>query len=133
MLVAHYQRATLTGAPPGVEPLRKPHGKSRLLWPIELRRQSRIAVGDGGIGPPVLERAPVLQTGPRDHPHVTDVGSGADGETRTPTYTGSRPAAFTAFATSANSGPSRRARELFSEVVIARGTVKSRHCPYSTA
>ncbi len=27
----------------------------------------------------------------------------------------------------------RGARELFSEVVIARGTVKSRHCPYSTA
>jgi hypothetical protein len=58
-------------------------------------------VGDGGIGPPLLRRAPVLQTGRGTTRRSPKLEKGADGETRTPRYTGSRPAAFTAFATSA--------------------------------
>src|SRR5260370_31136458 len=56
----------------------------------------------------MLGRAPALQTGRGTIRMSPMLNRGADGETRTPTYTGSRPAAFTAFATSANSGPLAR-------------------------
>ena len=96
--------ATPTGdgvPPPGVEP-----GTARVRTVCSgqlsyggIKRAGR--VGDGGIGPPLLRRAPVLQTGRGTTRRSPKLEMGADGETRTPTYTGSRPAAFTAFATSA--------------------------------
>jgi acyl-CoA synthetase (AMP-forming)/AMP-acid ligase II len=67
-------------------------GRRRMRMSCYARRAT--SVGDGGIGPPLLETSAVLQTGrgtTRMSPD-SSVSKSADGETRTPTYTGARPA-----------------------------------------
>ena len=81
--------------PPGVEP---GTARVRAVCSGQLSyggMATAVAVGDGGIGPPVLGRAPVLQTGHGTIRMSPMPNRGADAETRTPRFTGSRPAAST--------------------------------------